>query len=81
MAVPICYRPRGAAEGKKIGRPAAWGAVAALVRWRFAKIAPRYAPAKAPGPVCRPVNLWRRPAPCSMAILRTFFTPCRQTWI
>ena len=42
--VPISYHPRGVAEGKKIGWRDALATVAALVRWRFAEIAPGRTP-------------------------------------
>jgi glycosyltransferase involved in cell wall biosynthesis len=38
--VPVGYRPRTAAEGKKIGWRDALAAAAALVRWRFAGLTP-----------------------------------------
>ncbi len=38
LEVPISYRPRSVAEGKKIGWRDAWATLATLVWWRFARV-------------------------------------------
>jgi dolichol-phosphate mannosyltransferase len=38
--VPVSYRPRTVAEGKKIGWRDAWHTLTALLRWRFARLTP-----------------------------------------
>ncbi len=49
VEVPVSYRPRSVAEGKKIGWWDAWQTVWALLKWRFARF-PCHRPVAAAGP-------------------------------
>lgn len=45
--VPVVYRPRSRAQGKKLGLSAGWGVVAAIARVRFERRPPRRLPDRA----------------------------------
>ncbi len=60
VEVPISYRPRTAAEGKKIGWRDAWQTFWALLRWRFARFPRRQPHAPTIGEAAPPGRLDRR---------------------
>jgi hypothetical protein len=55
VEVPVTYDPRSVAEGKKLGPGVGWSVLRAIVRTRFANVAPRM-PAAARAPEREPVS-------------------------